>query len=138
VAGRGVPNSPADDGCRNTEEFLRIRLRIGITEARRRLRLARDVLPATTLTGDRIPPAREHLATGLTPTTPDSDTDTGTDAEAATDTTDPALPATVAGPAVSSRAGTIISLTLDRLQPPLEYGWGCPRIVDNPNTGRPQ
>ncbi|MDQ0677138.1 hypothetical protein QFZ30_000520 [Arthrobacter pascens] len=103
---RPVPVSPADDGCRNTAEFLRIRLRIGITEARRRLRLAHDVLPATTLTGDRIPPAREHLAAGLTPTIPDSDT------EAA----DPALSAAVAGPVVSSRAGTIISLTLDRLQ----------------------
>ncbi|HYH75936.1 MAG TPA: hypothetical protein VD841_00305, partial [Arthrobacter sp.] len=66
-----VPVSPADDGCKNTEEFLRLRLRIGIGEARRRLRLAHTTLPAATLTGDPIPPAREHLAVGLAPTTAD-------------------------------------------------------------------
>jgi hypothetical protein len=55
-----VPASPADDGCRNTEEFLRVRLRIGITEARRWLRLVHDALPAATLTGD-LRPARLAL-----------------------------------------------------------------------------
>ncbi|MGM9471604.1 DUF222 domain-containing protein [Pseudarthrobacter sp. YS3] len=101
-----VPASPADDGCANTAEFLRVRLRIGKSEAHRRLHLAHAVLPATTLTGDTTPPPREHLAAGLTPTTgPDSD-------DAADGASGPAL----ACPAVSSRAGTIISLTLDRLQ----------------------
>ncbi|MEW9872922.1 HNH endonuclease, partial [Arthrobacter sp. HS15c] len=61
VSARTVPPSPADDGCKNTEEFLRITLRIGISEARRRLHLAHCVLPATTLTGDTTPPLREHL-----------------------------------------------------------------------------
>ena len=104
---RPVPNSPADDGCRNTAEFLRIRLRIGITEARRRLRLAQQTLPATTLTGNTTPPALEHLAPALTPTGPwlsDSSAD------------HPNLMIEATAPAVSSRAGTIISTTLDRRQ----------------------
>ncbi|MGF9650403.1 hypothetical protein AAIH32_20790, partial [Pseudarthrobacter oxydans] len=44
-----VITSPADDGCANTAEFLRLRLRIGKSEAHRRLALAADILPATTL-----------------------------------------------------------------------------------------
>jgi hypothetical protein len=99
-----LPSSPADDGCKNTEEFLRLRLRIGISEARRRLHLAHETLPVTTLTGDPLPAAREHLASGLTPTA-----GTGTPNEVITGQP-------VSAPAVSSRAGTIISLTLDRLQ----------------------
>ncbi len=117
---RHVPASPSDDGCKNTAEFLRLRLRIGISEARRRLHLAHSVLPETTLTGDTTPPPREHLAAGLAPTTPDTATDTDKD----TGTADPANTAPgqetpsqrYAGSAVSSRAGTIISLTLDRIQ----------------------
>ncbi|MDP9988908.1 hypothetical protein J2S98_004097, partial [Arthrobacter oryzae] len=42
--------SPADDGCRNTAEFLRLRLQIPIREARRRLTLAHHVLPGTSIT----------------------------------------------------------------------------------------
>ena len=42
---------PADDGCRNTAEFLKTRLRIGAAEARRRLALADAVLPRTGITG---------------------------------------------------------------------------------------
>ncbi|MDR7158066.1 DUF222 domain-containing protein [Arthrobacter sp. BE255] len=121
VPARTVPPSPADDGCKNTEEFLRVRLRIGVSEARRRLHLAHCVLPATTLTGDTTPALREHLAAGLAPTTsttPDSETATGTDTSTAPDTdTDESGPdVSFASPAVSSRAGTIISLTLNRLQ----------------------
>ncbi|TAP38772.1 HNH endonuclease [Arthrobacter sp. S39] len=125
VPARTVPPSPADDGCKNTEEFLRITLRIGISEARRRLHLAHCVLPATTLTGDTTPPIREHLATALAPTTsttPDNETDTSPDTSTGTDSEmDPYADGSgpgvsVAGPAVSSRAGTIISLTLNRLQ----------------------
>ncbi|HJW00194.1 MAG TPA: DUF222 domain-containing protein, partial [Arthrobacter sp.] len=120
---RHVPTSPADDGCKTTEEFLRLRLRIGIREARRRLRLAHGVLPATTLTGDTTPPPREHLATALSPTAgtgtlTQTDADpTGADADP--DASAPGQPVTgqvVTGPAVSSGAATIISLTLDRLQ----------------------
>ncbi|MFY9636454.1 MAG: hypothetical protein WAL27_17200, partial [Cellulosimicrobium cellulans] len=109
-AGTGTPapasGSPADDGCKNTAEFLRLRLRIGGGEAKRRLHLAHAILPETTLTGDTLPPAREHLAAALTPT---SDTDAGTE------TLNPLELPAAAGPVMSSRAGTIISATLDRL-----------------------
>jgi hypothetical protein len=102
-----VITSPADDGCANTAEFLRQRLRIGKAEARRRLALAADVLPATTLTGEPIPPARAHLGAALTPT-PATTTHNAGDATATAHAP--------ASPPVSSRAGTIISLTLDRLR----------------------
>ncbi|MCU1436790.1 MAG: hypothetical protein JWR71_3515, partial [Pseudarthrobacter sp.] len=99
--------SPADDGCKNTAEFLRIRLRIGGGEAKRRLHLAHAILPETTLTGDTLPPTREHLAAAFTPTTsPDAGTETMNPLE---------LPAG-SGPVLSSRAGTIITATLDRLK----------------------
>ncbi|WP_258804579.1 13E12 repeat family protein [Pseudarthrobacter sp. NS4] len=101
-----VVTSPADDGCRNTAEFLRLRLRIPIREARRRLALAHQALPGTTLAGEPTPPAHEHLAAALTPT----NTRTGNPAETSTE---PDLPA---GPVVSSHAATIITATLDRLK----------------------
>ncbi|WP_263422185.1 13E12 repeat family protein [Arthrobacter sp. NicSoilC5] len=103
-AGPGRPVvSPADDGCRNTAEFLRLRLRIPIREARRRLTLAHQVLPATSLTGEPLPPARPHLAAAITPTTTGA-TETGITSPAGY------------GPAVSSHAATLITATLDRLQ----------------------
>ncbi|WP_255771438.1 HNH endonuclease signature motif containing protein, partial [Pseudarthrobacter sulfonivorans] len=95
-----VPPSPADDGCKTTAEFLRVRLRIGLGEAKRRLHLAEAVLPEATLTGEHLPPVRGYLAAASTPAIRDA---------GAGDTQ-------VVGPAVSSRAGTIISATLDRLQ----------------------
>ncbi|MET3173122.1 UNVERIFIED_ORG: hypothetical protein ABIB52_000950 [Arthrobacter sp. UYCu721] len=111
-----VRRSPADDGCKNTAEFLRLRLRIGIgrSEAHRRVHLAHNILPAITLTGDPVPPMREHLAAALSPTATTSSTDTSAydGADAAT----PFQAAPGSGPAVSSRAGTIISATLDRLR----------------------
>ncbi|GAB5079461.1 HNH endonuclease signature motif containing protein [Arthrobacter sp. AD-310] len=94
--------SPADDGCRTTAEFLRLRLRIPVREATRRLNLAHQTLPGTTLTGEPTPPTREHLATALTPTTGDS--------------TNGSIPALPSAPAVSSYAATIIAATLDRLR----------------------
>ncbi|WP_461188850.1 HNH endonuclease signature motif containing protein [Arthrobacter sp. Z4-13] len=134
-----VVTSPADDGCANTAEFLRQRLRIGKSEAHRRLALAADILPATTLTGDTIPAPREHLAAALAPTpapnldntgtststddssTDDSSTGSGPDPDDRTENTAGTGAVTAPGqgpasPAVSSRAGTIISLTLNRLQ----------------------
>ncbi|WP_309107682.1 DUF222 domain-containing protein, partial [Arthrobacter sp.] len=51
------------DGCRNTAEFLRARLRISAAEARRRLALAAALLPSTGITGQPVPPAREEPAT---------------------------------------------------------------------------
>ncbi|WP_455836870.1 HNH endonuclease signature motif containing protein [Pseudarthrobacter siccitolerans] len=140
TGGRGrdrVITSPADDGCANTGESLRLLLRISKSEANRRLALAKDILPATTLTGDTIPAPRQHLAAALTPSTstststgtPNTEDSTGTEdttsTEAGTGSEEPAgagdedrveHPAVAACPAVSSRAGTIIALTLNRLQ----------------------
>ncbi|SDW15820.1 protein of unknown function, partial [Arthrobacter sp. cf158] len=62
AAKAGSPASPLDDGYRNAAEFLRARLRISISEARRRLALANDVLPQTGMTGQHIPARREILA----------------------------------------------------------------------------
>ncbi len=107
VLGRPVVVSPADDGCRNTAEFLRLRLQIPIREARRRLTLAHHVLPGTTLTGEPLPPPRPHLAAALTPTPAATTEETTTEGN----TADP-----VQGPTVSSHAATIITATLDRLQ----------------------
>ena len=102
---RPVLTSPADDGCRTTAEFLRLRLHITIREATRRLTLAHQTLPGTTLTGEPTPPTRPHLATALTPTT-------GTTGTTGTSDNDPHDHC----PAVSSHAATIITATLDRLQ----------------------
>lgn len=97
--GREVVTSPAEDGCRNTGEFLRLRLRIPIREARRRLTLANSLLPGTSLSGEPTPSTRPHVAAALTPTTA-----AGPDGK-------------VQGPALSSHAATIITTTtLDRLQ----------------------
>ncbi|WP_426004768.1 DUF222 domain-containing protein [Paenarthrobacter sp. NyZ202] len=57
--------SVLDDGYRNTAEFLRARLRIEIREARRRLALAHDTLPGTTITGQPTPARHEELAHAL-------------------------------------------------------------------------
>ncbi|MCP8999573.1 13E12 repeat family protein [Pseudarthrobacter sp. RMG13] len=112
---RDIPRSPADDGCKNTAEFLRLRLRIGRSEAQRRIHLAHSILPASTLTGDRVPPLREHLAAALAPTAgaTSSPVETSADDDAAV-TPFQAIPGS--GPVVSSRAGTIITATLDRLK----------------------
>ncbi len=40
-----IPRSPADDGCKNTAEFLRLRIRIGRSEATRRIHLAAALTP---------------------------------------------------------------------------------------------
>ena len=55
------PSSPADDGCKNTAEFLRLSLWIGISEARRRLHLAHEH-PAR-----HHPHRRHHTPTTGTP-----------------------------------------------------------------------
>ena len=75
-----------DDGYRNTVEFLRARLRITAAEARRRLALVADVLPRTGISGQPLPAAKEELA------------------------------AVVGSGDISSRAATIISLSLDRVR----------------------
>ncbi|MFE4836458.1 DUF222 domain-containing protein [Arthrobacter sp. NPDC056691] len=81
------PDSGADpgaDGSRNTVEFLRGRLRISAGEARRRLALADSVLPRAGFGGQQLPPRYEELA------------------------------AAVSTGQVSSRAGTTITMALDR------------------------
>ncbi|HEU4667257.1 MAG TPA: DUF222 domain-containing protein [Arthrobacter sp.] len=93
-----VVTSPADDGCRNTAEFLRLRLRIPLREARRRLALAHQALPGTSLTGEPLPPARPYLATALAPA-PGPGPAQGMSSS----------------PAVSSYAATIVTTALDRL-----------------------
>ncbi|MFB8368251.1 DUF222 domain-containing protein [Pseudarthrobacter sp. NPDC055928] len=81
-----VPVSPADDGCKNTAEFLRARLRVSVSEAHRRISLAAAVLPRTGITGDTQPAERPELATA------------------------------VAAGTVASRPATIITLALDRVR----------------------
>jgi hypothetical protein len=87
--GAGTPSEPVDpagDGCRNTTEFLRARLRISAGEARRRLALSSAVLPRTALTGDAMTPQREELASALTKG------------------------------AIPSRSATLVTLALERVQ----------------------
>jgi hypothetical protein len=90
VAEPDMPKSsapdPADDGYRNTAEFLRTRLRISAPEARRRLSLAAAVLPRTGFTGHHQPPERPELGAAL------------------------------AAGTIASRPATIISLALDRVR----------------------
>ena len=83
---RSLTWSPADDGARNTADFLRTRLRISTPEARRRLALANATLPRTGLAGRPMPPAHEETAAALT-----------------------------AG-IIASRAGTIITTALDKVR----------------------
>jgi hypothetical protein len=86
VPAGAVAWSPADDGARNTAEFLRTRLRISTPEARRRLALADATLPRTGLAGRPMPPACEETAAALT-----------------------------AG-IISSRAATVITTALDKVR----------------------
>lgn len=104
-----VRTSPADDGCRDTSEFLRMSLRIPRQEARRRLALAHQVLPAVGLTGEEVPAPRSRLAAALAPEVCDPAELPDPDA------VDGAVPL-LAGPQLSSHAGTVISATLDRLE----------------------
>lgn len=123
--------SPADDGCRNTAEFLRLRLRIPLREARRRLALAEQALPGTSLTGEPLPPARPHLASVLAPapkpfTAGSADSATNSE-ETAADTgkntdegphegTGRVSPERASAPVVSSYTGTTITVALDRIR----------------------
>jgi hypothetical protein len=101
--------SPADDGCRDASEFLRMSLRIPRQEARRRLALAQQVLPTTALTGDPVPAPRSSLAAALAPELCDPQELPVPDAP------EGELPQ-LAAPQLSSYAGTVISATLDRLE----------------------
>ncbi|MET3922103.1 DUF222 domain-containing protein [Arthrobacter sp. UYEF20] len=85
LAKAAAPES-VDDGYRDTTAFLRARLRISASEARRRLALAKTLLPRTGIAGKPLPPAQEELA------------------------------AAVASGSIASRAATIIALALDRVR----------------------
>ncbi|WP_427130906.1 DUF222 domain-containing protein [Pseudarthrobacter sp. S9] len=75
-----------DDGYRNSTEFLRARLRISATEARRRLSLAESLLPRHGIAGQPQPAVHEELGAAL------------------------------AAGELGSRAATIIALALDRVR----------------------
>jgi hypothetical protein len=60
-----LAENPADDGYRNTTEFLRARLRISASEARRRLCLAGALLPRQGLAGQQLPPERAELGAAV-------------------------------------------------------------------------
>lgn len=117
---RALVPSPNDDGTRNTAEFLRVRLRISVREARRRLNLAHQILPATTLTGEQLPAPLEHLAAAFAKAGTGCPGNAAIPAETVDpeDVTDPADTAASesAAPKISSYAATIIASTLDRLQ----------------------
>ncbi|MEO5992870.1 MAG: DUF222 domain-containing protein [Arthrobacter sp.] len=81
-----APVAAADDGYRNTAEFLRARLRISAAEARRRLSLAGTLLPRQGFSGQQLPPRYAELG------------------------------AVVAAGEVGSRPATIIALALDRVR----------------------
>lgn len=98
--------NPADDGTRNTAEFLRLKLRIPIREARRRLTLAEQILPGTTLTGQSLPAPLSHLAAVSTPALLPNSGDGPVDDSAGL----------AVSPLVSSYAATVISSTVDRLR----------------------
>ncbi|SDP09819.1 HNH endonuclease [Arthrobacter sp. ok909] len=76
----------ADDGYKNTTEFLRARLRISAPEARRRLTQAADLLPRQGLTGAPVPAVHEELG------------------------------AAVAAGEIASRTATIITTAMDRVR----------------------
>lgn len=65
TAATATADTAADDGYRNTVEFLRARLRISAAEARRRLALSDDVLPRTILAGQVQAPRREALGAAM-------------------------------------------------------------------------
>jgi hypothetical protein len=84
--GVAVAAAGVDDGYRNAAEFLRARLRISISEARRRLTLAAGALPQTGITGEDIPARHPLLAEALSAAT------------------------------IGSRSATVISLALDQVR----------------------
>ncbi|MFF2031380.1 DUF222 domain-containing protein [Arthrobacter sp. NPDC058192] len=65
AVGRSAVAAVADDGYRNSAEFLRARLRIGASEAKRRIALGAVVLPRAGIAGRSLPPARQELAAAV-------------------------------------------------------------------------
>ncbi|WP_336711344.1 HNH endonuclease signature motif containing protein [Arthrobacter sp. USHLN218] len=65
MTGRDPASPDARSGFRDTADYLRTRLRISRSEARRRLRIGAGTLPQTLISGGQAPPAYEHLAEAL-------------------------------------------------------------------------
>ncbi|GAB2725340.1 DUF222 domain-containing protein [Arthrobacter bambusae] len=65
AAGSAQAGSGRGGEFRNTAEHLRSLLRISAAEARRRLALARDLVPGRGLTGQTVPPRHEETAAAL-------------------------------------------------------------------------
>ncbi|WP_262105965.1 HNH endonuclease signature motif containing protein [Arthrobacter sp. Marseille-P9274] len=64
--GRDPANPKSKTEFRDTADYLRARLRISRTEARRRIRVGAGTMPHTLISGGEAPPKYEHLAAGLT------------------------------------------------------------------------
>ncbi|MGF9662296.1 DUF222 domain-containing protein [Arthrobacter crystallopoietes] len=59
----GAPEAKSE--FRDAADYLRARLRISRSEARRRIRVGAATMPRTLITGGEAPPKYEHLAAGL-------------------------------------------------------------------------
>ncbi|XTR52707.1 DUF222 domain-containing protein [Pseudarthrobacter sp. So.54] len=64
-AARGPAAQPADDGYRNSTEFLRASLRVSAAEVRRRLCLGASILPQAGITGQPVPPRHGELGAAV-------------------------------------------------------------------------
>ncbi|MGF9660541.1 DUF222 domain-containing protein [Arthrobacter crystallopoietes] len=63
--GRDPANPESKSEFRDAADYLRARLRISRTEARRRIRVGAGTMPQTLISGGEAPPKYEHLAAGL-------------------------------------------------------------------------
>ena len=62
LAALQTQTTPREIGAKNWADVLGIRLHVSGTEAKRRVQDAADLGPRRSLTGESLPPAREHLA----------------------------------------------------------------------------
>ncbi|WP_262103952.1 HNH endonuclease signature motif containing protein [Arthrobacter sp. Marseille-P9274] len=65
MTGRDPGNPESKSEFRDTADYLRARLRISRSEARRRIRVGAGTMPETLISGGEAPPKYEHLAAGL-------------------------------------------------------------------------
>ncbi|MGF9664138.1 DUF222 domain-containing protein [Arthrobacter crystallopoietes] len=63
--GRDPGNPESKSEFRDAADYLRARLRISRSEARRRIRVGAGTMPQTLISGGEAPPKYEHLAAGL-------------------------------------------------------------------------
>ena len=62
LAALQTQSTPREIGAKNWADVLGIRLHVSGTEAKRRVQDAADLGPRTSVTGESLPPAREHVA----------------------------------------------------------------------------